>query len=114
MRPIRVDDVVDRLETSDELVLDFLRTDSLSLEIYRLDADATDPQEPHTEDEVYYILEGRAAIRIEDDRHPVEPGDVIYVERGVDHRFVDIGETLIALVMFAPPFGSLTSQRDHP
>ena len=46
----------------------------MSLEVYRLEAGGTDPQDPHTEDEVYYVVSGSAKIRIADEVHPVEPG----------------------------------------
>ncbi|AUV80632.1 hypothetical protein C2R22_02295 [Salinigranum rubrum] len=86
---------------------EFLRRDSLSVGRYRLPAGGVDPQEPHTEDEVYYVVSGRASIVVADEVSPVEPGDVIFVEREVDHRFVDIEEDLEVLVFFAPAEGSL-------
>ncbi|WP_380675866.1 cupin domain-containing protein [Salinigranum sp. GCM10025319] len=110
MEPIRVDDVLDRLDREDEPFVEFLRRDSLSLELYRLEAGATDPQEPHTEDEVYYVVSGVAKIRIGDETHPVEAGDVVFVEREVDHSFFDIREDLVTLIFFAPPYGSLTEE----
>lgn len=107
MEPIHVDDVVDRLDREDELFAEILRRESLSVEVYRLEAGATDPQDPHTEDEVYYVVSGAARITVGDDVHPVEQGDVVYVERGVDHYFHDVEEDLVALVFFAPPYESL-------
>ena len=107
MEPIQINDVVEQLDQEDELFNEFLRRDSMSLEVYRLEAGATDPQDPHTEDEVYYIVTGPAKIRIGDDVHPVEPGDIIFVEREIDHYFFDIESELITLIFFAPPYGSL-------
>lgn len=107
MQPINVETVLKRLDREDELFVEFLRRDALSLELYRLPAGATDPQEPHTEDEVYYIVEGTAKIRIDGESYPVEPGDVVYVERGVDHEFFDIEADLVTLIVFAPPYDPL-------
>lgn len=107
MEPIQIDDVVSQLEQADELFVEFLRRDSMSLEVYRLEAGATDPQDPHTEDEVYYIVSGAAKIRIGDEVHPVEQGDIIFVERDVEHYFLDIEEELVTLIFFAPPYGAL-------
>ncbi|WP_204959898.1 cupin domain-containing protein [Salinigranum salinum] len=84
---------------------EFLRRDSLSVGVYRLPAGAVDPQEPHTEDEVYYVVSGRATIEVADESTGVEAGDVVFVERGVDHRFVDIETELVVLVFFAPAEG---------
>lgn len=91
----------------DEPYLEFLRRDSLSVGVYRLPAGGVDPQDPHSEDEVYYVVSGRARIEVDGDVSPVEPGDVVFVERGVDHRFVDIEAELVVLVFFAPAEGSL-------
>ena len=107
MEPIQIDDIVEQLDQEDELFNEFLRRDSMSLEVYRLEAGATDPQDPHTEDEVYYIVTGSAKIRIGDDVRPIEPGDIIFVEREVEHYFFDIESELITLIFFAPPYGSL-------
>ena len=107
MEPIQINDVVEQLEQEDKLFNEFLRRDSMSLEVYRLEAGATDPQDPHTEDEVYYIVTGSAKIHIGDDVHPVEPGDIIFVEREVEHYFFDIESELVTLIFFAPPYGSL-------
>lgn len=107
MEPISLDDVRARHEPGEELFYEFLREDALSVGRYVLDAGAEDPQSPHTEDEIYYVLDGNADVRIGDERHPVAPGDIVYVERGVDHRFLDIEQRLELLVVFAPPEGSL-------
>lgn len=52
-------------------------------------------------------------ICIEDEEHPVQPGDVVFVERGWVHRFIDIEETPHTLVLFAPAFGSLKEYSGH-
>jgi mannose-6-phosphate isomerase-like protein (cupin superfamily) len=81
--------------------LSFLDVPALSLGLYELEKGARDRQSPHTRDEAYYVLEGRAVFVAEDKRHPVHPGSVIYVRRGADHRFEEISEDLSVLVFFA-------------
>lgn len=108
MEPVRPEDLASTLEREGELFTEFVRGDALSLGVYRLDAGTEDPQEPHTEDEAYHVISGRARIRIDGETYPVESGDTIYVERGIDHQFTDIEQTLITLVVFAPPRKSLT------
>ena len=92
---------------TDERYLEVLRRDSMSVGIYRLPAGAEDTQQPHNEDEVYHVLAGRAKIRVGDEVNPVEPGDMIFVEREVNHEFFDIEEPLEVLVVFAPAEGTL-------
>ncbi len=78
-------------------------TDTLSLGLYVLPAGDTDPQQPHTEDEIYYVVSGAARIQVGDEDREVKAGSVIFVETGVPHRFHSITETLTLLVVFAPP-----------
>ena len=85
-----------------ELYLEFLRRDSMSCGLYVLDPGASDPQEPHQEDEVYMVLSGRAWLEVAGQDHPVAPGSVLLVGRSVPHRFHDITERLSVLVFFAP------------
>jgi mannose-6-phosphate isomerase-like protein (cupin superfamily) len=82
--------------------LEFLRVPSMSLGIYFLPAGGVDAQRPHNEDEVYYILQGRATIRVGTEDRPVEPGSIIFVAAHEEHRFHAITEDLTLLVFFAP------------
>ena len=88
-------------EPAGELYLEFLKVPTLRVGIYALPAGGTDPQQPHAEDEVYYVIDGRAMIRVGDEDRPVAPGSVVYVAAGVEHRFHDIAEDLTILVFFA-------------
>jgi quercetin dioxygenase-like cupin family protein len=86
--------------------LEFLRGSSLSMGVYHLKAGQDDPQRPHTEDEVYYVISGRGKFRAGGQVQDVRPGSILFVERLVEHRFCDIAEDLTTLVFFAPPEGS--------
>jgi mannose-6-phosphate isomerase-like protein (cupin superfamily) len=81
---------------------EFLRVPALSLGLYVLPAGGTDPQKPHTEDEAYYVVSGRGAIRVGAEDHAVEPGAIVYVPAGIEHKFHAITEDLTLLVFFAP------------
>jgi mannose-6-phosphate isomerase-like protein (cupin superfamily) len=67
-----------------------------------LAAGATDKQTPHQEDEIYYVVRGRAKMRLGGEQRSVNSGDVIFVEKTLEHRFFDIAEELALLVIFAP------------
>ena len=82
--------------------LEFLRVPALSTGLYVLARGAADTQRPHTEDEVYFVLAGRAKLDVDGEVRPVQTGSVVYVERQVPHRFVEIEEELRVLVFFAP------------
>ena len=81
-----------------------LRAVSMSVGIYLLAAGSKDEQTPHREDETYYVVRGRAVLRIGSSTRAVAPGDCIFVANGVTHRFEDISEDLKVLVVFAPPY----------
>lgn len=115
MDPVSVRDVAEELADGDDARYEeILRSDSMSLGVYRIPAGGTDPQDPHAEDEAYYVVSGAAKIAVGDDAYPVEPGDVVYVEREVDHHFFDVEEDLVVLVAFAPPEGSQEGSERFP
>lgn len=87
------------------LYLEFLRNSSMSLGVYSLKAGGIDPQKPHREDEVYYVIAGRAQIQVGDENQPVEAGSIVFVGKGVSHKFHSITEDLDVLVFFAPAEG---------
>ena len=82
--------------------LEFLRMPAMSAGVYTLPAGATDPQKPHKEDEMYYVVRGRARMRVGARTVPSAQGSVIFVAAEVEHRFYDIAEELVLLVFFAP------------
>lgn len=90
---------------SGERYHEFLRVRDLSAGIYVIEAGGTDPQSPHTEDELYYVISGRAIVSVGDETRPVIPGSLIFVASGVRHRFHDIAERLELLVAFGPAEG---------
>ena len=75
---------------------------TLSLTVARWPAGSVDDQQPHTEDEVYYVAAGRGALTIGDELVQVMPGSVAFVAAGVEHRFGDIREDLEVLVFWSP------------
>ncbi len=102
MECFRLSDLEDRREIEGNLYLQFLSKEKLSVGVYKLKAGVIDPQNPHKEDEVYYVVQGRAKIRVGTERKEVSPGSIIYVGAGVNHKFIDIKEDLEVLVFFAP------------
>jgi mannose-6-phosphate isomerase-like protein (cupin superfamily) len=88
-----------------ELYHEFLRVPDLSAGIYVLEVGATDPQSPHSEDELYYVVAGHATVTVGSGSRPVVAGSLIFVPAAVRHRFHDITERLELLVVFGPAEG---------
>jgi mannose-6-phosphate isomerase-like protein (cupin superfamily) len=98
-------DLVAAQSAAGEPYHEFLRVPDLSAGVYVLEAGAPDPQSPHTEDELYYVLAGRAVVTVGEETRPVVPGSGIFVAAAVPHRFHEIAERLELLVVFGPAEG---------
>ena len=88
--------------TSERRYNEFLRISAMSAGLYVLAAGTADRQSPHQEDEIYYAVRGKAKIRVGEHQYLVQAGSVIFVEARAEHRFFDIEEELVLLVVFAP------------
>ena len=97
-----VEDLLAQRAASGERYLEFLRVRTLSMGLYVLPANGTDPQQPHREDEVYFVARGRAMLRVGTADRPVAAGSIVFVPAGVAHRVHSISEELAVLVVFAP------------
>ena len=102
----RLADVQDARITAERLYQEFLRQPSMSAGLYELPAASIDPQQPHTQAELYHVIAGRADFECAGERRAVGPGDTIFVEARTPHKFVDIAKDLSILVVFAPPQSS--------
>jgi mannose-6-phosphate isomerase-like protein (cupin superfamily) len=100
----RVFELAELLERKAEMsfpYLEFLRVPSLSCGIYNLKKGAKDLQGPHDEDEVYFVISGRARLRVGDEEREVRPGSILYVPATAVHHFIEIEEDVSLLVFFA-------------
>jgi mannose-6-phosphate isomerase-like protein (cupin superfamily) len=79
---------------------EFLRVPAMSCGVYRLAKGSNDMQTHHDEDELYYVVEGRARLRIGDKEREVSPGSVMYVRATEQHSFFEIEEDMVLLVIF--------------
>jgi mannose-6-phosphate isomerase-like protein (cupin superfamily) len=102
MQTYELAQLISQRADSNKLYLEFLNVPDLSMGLYVLPAGGTDPQSPHTEDEVYYVVSGKAQITVAEESRAVQAGSIVYVEKNVAHHFHSIEEELTLLVFFAP------------
>lgn len=76
---------------------------SLLVEIYA--PRGSDPQTPHTRDEVYIVVTGTGFFVSGEGRTEFAPGDFLFVAAGVPHRFEDFTDDLAVWVIFYGPDG---------
>lgn len=87
---------------SGQFYREFLRVPAISSGLYVLSPGSIDPQVPHHQDELYYVLRGRAHFRAADEDTEISAGSLLFVAAEVEHKFYDITEELSVLVFFAP------------
>lgn len=90
-----------------ERFVELFRHGTLSVEIYA--PRGTDPQSPHSRDEVYAVVQGTGWFRNGPDRHRFGPGDVLFVPARADHRFEEFSDDLVVWVFFYGPEGGEAS-----
>src|SRR5438045_9633460 len=91
---VELDQVVEAARAAGDQWREFLRAGMFSAGVYRLSAGEIDRQTPHAEDEIYYVLAGRAELEVEGERQAVEPGSIALVTKLAEIRFGDLVEYL--------------------
>jgi mannose-6-phosphate isomerase-like protein (cupin superfamily) len=82
--------------------VEHFRVPDLSIGTYSIPAGGTDPQSPHTEDELYVCTTGRATLWTPSRAAEMTPGVVAFVPAGEEHRFQDVREDFTVIVVFGP------------
>ena len=77
------------------------RHGTLEVELYA--PRGSDPQTPHSRDEVYVVVSGRGEFVHGDQREPFGPGDCLFVAAGVTHRFEHFSDDVVTWVFFYGP-----------
>lgn len=86
-----------------EQFVEALAHGSMSVELYA--PIGVDPQMPHSQDELYFILSGSGVIAIADEIFGFAPGDCFFVGAGVEHKFIEFSPGFATWVVFWGPHG---------
>lgn len=76
---------------------------SLLVEVYA--PRGRDPQNPHTRDEIYFVVAGTGEFVCGEERQPFDPSDLLFAAAGVPHRFENFSDDLTLWVIFYGPEG---------
>lgn len=82
---------------------------TMSVELYA--PRGTDPQTPHTQDELYFIQVGSATFTLNGVAARCTAGDALFVPAGAEHRFTDISGDFTTWVVFWGPAGGEGASR---
>ena len=89
--------------TPNALFANIMGHGSMSVEIYK--PRQTDRQTPHLQDELYVIISGSGMFLNNGERAPFSPGDMLFVQAGVEHRFENFTDDFATWVIFYGPGG---------
>lgn len=78
--------------------IDALKHGSMSLILFA--PEGNDYQSPHSQDELYIVIEGSGILEIEGLETPFERGDVLFVKAGEEHRFTQFEKGLKMWAVF--------------
>ena len=101
-RVFKIEELVRGVGTGEPRFQEFLHTPTLSCAVYTIPAGARDMQAPHLEDEIYFVLAGRATLKIGEQEHKVSTGHILYVQATTEHTFFQIEEDLVLIAIFGP------------
>jgi quercetin dioxygenase-like cupin family protein len=83
--------------------IELLRHGTLTVMLYA--PRGTDPQHPHTRDEIYVVASGTGKFQLEKQEFAFGPGDVLFVPAGKQHCFVEFSDDFATWVFFYGPEG---------
>jgi mannose-6-phosphate isomerase-like protein (cupin superfamily) len=80
---------------------------TMSVEVYAPSSSGLgeDLQQPHTQDELYFIQGGTGELVINGQRFDAAAGDAFFVAAGVAHRFESFSDDFVTWVVFYGPQG---------
>src|SRR6266498_4509751 len=109
---LTIADALSHVPTSDgKRFATIFRHGTLLAEIYA--PTDSDPQQPHTRDEIYFVATGGGEFVCGDTRTPFKPTDILFAAAGVEHRFENFSDDLAVWVLFYGPEGGEVVREKH-
>ena len=96
-------EATDHLKKNNKIYDRFIENGTMHVGLYQ--PKSKDGQHPHEQDEVYIIMQGTGTFQNGGEKKSFQPGDVIFVAAGVEHRFLDFSEDFLTWVVFYGPKG---------
>jgi mannose-6-phosphate isomerase-like protein (cupin superfamily) len=109
MTQLTVRDALAALGQAGDTYLKLFGQTGLDVALYK--PEGHDPQTPHLRDEIYVIATGTGRFVEEGESRPFGPGDLIFVPKGVPHRFEDFTSDFSTWVIF---FGEVPPKPASP
>jgi mannose-6-phosphate isomerase-like protein (cupin superfamily) len=100
-KTFELQDLISKLKKDGKYFLDFLKVGALEAGIIALRPGEKDTQEPHSADELYFVVDGSGYIELGKGKRRVKKGTIIFVPAKMRHRFYGNKEDLVVLYIFA-------------
>ena len=94
---------IEKIKNSDEYFHTFINKQSLAAGVLVLQPGEEDTQEPHQNDEVYFIIKGNGFLKIKNKDYSVEPNKMYFVGKEIEHYFHGNTKELVVLYFFGGP-----------
>ncbi len=103
MDRLTVDNAAHAFERQDAPDVELFRHGTMTIEYYRPQGE--DHQHPHSRDELYVIISGHGTFLRDGVKTPFEPGEILFVPAGAEHRFISFSDDFATWVVFYGPDG---------
>jgi mannose-6-phosphate isomerase-like protein (cupin superfamily) len=108
-RRLRITDAITKLPTPEgKRFATIFEHGTLQVEIYA--PRGSDPQQPHTRDEGYFVAAGSGEFVCDETRTAFGPTDFLFAAAGVSHRFENFTDDLVVWAIFYGPEGGESSE----
>lgn len=94
---------IDEIRNSDGYFHTFLNRQNIAAGVLVLQPGEEDTQEPHDDDEVYFVIRGDGYLKIKDKDYEVSEGKAFYVQKKIPHKFFGNKKELAVLYFFSGP-----------
>jgi mannose-6-phosphate isomerase-like protein (cupin superfamily) len=91
----QLNDILSELDKFGGYFIDITTTRHIQAGVLRLHPNDIDTQEPHSVDEVYFVIQGKGMIDINGQSYAIKEGTSIFVPAGEEHRFHSNPEDLL-------------------
>jgi len=93
-------DNLDKIKKDNSYFHTFINKDSLAAGILILKPGEEDTQEPHENDELYFVISGNGYLKIKNKNYKVSKEKLFFVAKGVPHYFHSNTKNLKVLYFF--------------
>ena len=100
-RLIDIRSLISKMDLDNSGFLNFFDLKHLQAGILRLKPGERDTQEPHSDDELYYVIKGSGWMELGRKKVRVKEGSIVFVPSGLHHKFYGNKDDLVVLYVFA-------------